>query len=87
VQKKNKIPLGRWHSNHKMREAGMFHQAIIMDFAIAVLAKRGILGLEDDEANMLGQRILDACNSPHNHAYCDWADTWAQKPLEGNEAW
>ncbi|KAK3182322.1 hypothetical protein K4F52_006324 [Lecanicillium sp. MT-2017a] len=80
VQKKNKIPLGRWHKNPKMREAGMFHQAIFMDFAIAVLAKREALGLDDEEANALGQRLLDACNNPEIHAYCDWADTYAQKP-------
>ncbi|KAJ3472320.1 hypothetical protein NLG97_g11091 [Lecanicillium saksenae] len=78
--RRNKIPMGRWPSEHSEREMGLFQQAIVLDFALAVLAKRDILGLDQDEAAELGQQVLESVNDPGVHAYMDWADVWAQKP-------
>ncbi|KAJ6783367.1 hypothetical protein PWT90_10223 [Aphanocladium album] len=78
--RRNKIPMGRWPNEHNEREMGLFQQAIVLDFALAVLAKRDILGLDQDEASELGQQVLDTVNDPSIHAYMDWADVWAQKP-------
>lgn len=80
--KRNKIPMGRWPSKPHERELGLFQQAIVLDFALAVLAKRDILGLDQDEAAELGQEILDSLHDTRIHAFMDWADVWAQKPLE-----
>ncbi|OAR01657.1 hypothetical protein LLEC1_06765 [Akanthomyces lecanii] len=79
--RRNKIPMGRWPSEHNAREMGLFQQAIVLDFALAVLAKRDILGLDQDEAAELGQQVLDSVHDDDTHAYMDWADVWAQKPF------
>lgn len=79
---KTEIPIGAWPSEHSRREMGLFQQAIVLDFALAVLAKRNILGLDQDEAAELGQQVLDAVHDPKIHACTDWADVWAQKPFE-----
>lgn len=78
--RRNKIPMGRWPSEHNAREMGLFQQAIVLDFALAVLAKRDILGLDQDEAAELGQEVLDSVQDHSAHAYMDWADVWGQKP-------
>ncbi|TQV93153.1 hypothetical protein V2A60_003532 [Cordyceps javanica] len=79
--RRNKIPIGRWPSDHDAREMGLFQQTIVLDFALAVLAKYDILGLDQDEAAELGQQVLDSVHDHTLHAYMDWADVWAQKPV------
>ncbi|EGX92821.1 UMTA methyltransferase family protein [Cordyceps militaris CM01] len=79
--RRNKIPIGRWPSEHSEREMGLFQQTIILDFALAVLARHDILGLDQDEAAELGQQVVDCVHDPGMHAYMDWADVWAQKPV------
>ncbi len=73
--------MGRWPSEHNAREMGLFQQTIVLEFALAVLAKRDILGLDQDEAEELGQQVLDSVHDHNTHAYMDWADVWAQKPV------
>lgn len=75
------VPLGRWHSEPRMREMGMFCQAICEDWIAAVLPRFEVMGLTEEEADDLGHKIFEAFNNPRIHARLDWVDCWAQKPL------
>lgn len=75
------IPLGRWHHETRMREMGVFSQDLCTDWIIALLSRNETMGLTVEEADELGQNILDAYNNPRIHGQLDWIDCWAQKPL------
>lgn len=75
------VPLGRWHSEPRMREMGMFCQAICEDWIAAVLPRFEVMGLTEEEADDLGHKIFEAFSNPRIHARLDWVDCWAQKPL------
>lgn len=81
-QQKYPIPIGRWHTESKMREFGMFHQAVTTEFVVAMMAKHELMGLDKDEANTFGQSILDAFDNPNIHAVVNWGAICAQKPLD-----
>lgn len=78
--KHNHVPLGRWHHETKMKEAGMFSQTVSEDWAAALLSRPATLGLSEEEAAQLAQKLFDANNNPTIHGYLDWIDVWAQKP-------
>lgn len=59
----------------------MFCQAICEDWVAAVLPRFEVMGLTEEEADDLGQKIFEAFNNPRIHARLDWVDCWAQKPL------
>ncbi|KFA63969.1 hypothetical protein S40285_05723 [Stachybotrys chlorohalonatus IBT 40285] len=80
-ERHNKVPLGRWHSEAKMREMGMFCQSLIEDWVDALIAKPDALGLSHEEGHRLAEDITAALNNPRIHARLDWIDCWAQKPL------
>lgn len=75
------VPIGRWHSDAKQREMGLFAQSICEDWVVTLLTRHETLKLSQEEANDLGQKILDAFNNPRIHARLDFIDCWAQKPL------
>lgn len=77
----NKIPIGRWHQDAKMREIGMFNQIIHSDWLPNMFLKHEAMGISAEEGNSIGQEILDAFNDPSIHAHHIWIDCWAQKPL------
>jgi len=79
--KKTKVPLGRWHSDRKMREMGMFLQDITEDWACAFLGRPDTMGLGEADAVRLIHELSDAFRDGEMHAYLDWVDVWAQKPL------
>ncbi|PHH84062.1 hypothetical protein CDD83_2555 [Cordyceps sp. RAO-2017] len=76
----NAIPIGRWHHESRMREMGIFAQSILSDWVITMLTRHETLGLDADEAQDLGQRIIDAFDNTRIHAQHNWVDVWAQKP-------
>ncbi|KAI9167115.1 putative methyltransferase tdiE [Paramyrothecium foliicola] len=75
------IPIGRWHPDAKQREIGLFALSVLEDFVVAILTRYDILKLSAEEANDLGQEILDALQNPRIHARLDFIDCWGQKPL------
>jgi hypothetical protein len=79
-ERHNPLPLGRWHSDPKMREVGIFCQNLIEEWADAMLARPDVLGLTAEEGVELAQSIGDALNNPRIHARLDWLDVWGQKP-------
>ncbi|KAK9436996.1 UMTA methyltransferase family protein [Metarhizium brunneum] len=83
AQRQNKIPLGRWHHDAKMREMGIFNQIIHSEWLPSMLLKHEAMGISADEAESVGQEILDAFNDPNVRSYNVWLDCWAQKPLPG----
>ncbi|OAA43603.1 UMTA methyltransferase family protein [Metarhizium rileyi] len=81
TQRQNKIPFGRWHHDAKMREMGIFNQIIHSEWLPNMFLKHEAMGITADEADSIGQEILDAFNDPSIRSYNIWADCWAQKPL------
>ncbi|KAI5463166.1 S-adenosyl-L-methionine-dependent methyltransferase [Mariannaea sp. PMI_226] len=75
-----RVPIGRWPSETREREMGMFNQHLCEDWITALLARNNVMGLETEEANEMGQRLFDAFNNPRIHVRLDWIDCWAQKP-------
>jgi hypothetical protein len=80
-QKRNEIPLGRWHRDAKMREMGLFSQIIQAEWLPNMFVKHDALGITADEAQRLEKEILDAFDDCHLRTYQIWMDCWAQKPL------
>ena len=74
------VPIGRWHSEPRMREMGMFCQSICEDWITAMLPRFDVMGLSEGDADELGHQLFDAFNNPRIHAQLDWIDCWAQKP-------
>ncbi|CAM1511271.1 Fc.00g087840.m01.CDS01 [Cosmosporella sp. VM-42] len=82
VQEKHTAsPVGRWHSETKMREMGMFCQTICEDWIAAMLQRNDLMGMTEEAADALGHEVFAAFNNPRIHAQLDWIDCWAQKPL------
>ncbi|KAK2616423.1 hypothetical protein QQS21_000665 [Conoideocrella luteorostrata] len=81
--RRNKIPIGRWHQDAKMREMGMFNQIIHAHLLPTLFVKHEAMGITNDEAQDIGQEILDAFNDTDLHTCNEWIDCWAQKPLAG----
>lgn len=71
-------PLGVWQSEPRQREIGSFVAAVYEDWVAAILAKYELLGFTPDEANKLGQDIVDSFVAPGG--MIQWMDCWAQKP-------
>lgn len=82
-ERRNKIPMGRWHNDSRMREMGIFNQIIHSDWIPNMLAKHEAMGLTAEEAHQLGQDILDAFNNTDLHGMNEYIDCWAQKPPTG----
>lgn len=76
----NRIPVGRWHHESRMREMGMFSQTIAQDWSTAVLTKHDSLGLSEQQADTMFEEISDKLNDVSIHCLLDWVDVWAQKP-------
>jgi hypothetical protein len=76
----NRIPVGRWHHESRMREMGMFSQTIAQDWSTAVLTKHDSLGLSEEQADTMFEEITDKLNDVSVHCLLDWVDVWAQKP-------
>lgn len=74
-------PVGRWHSEAKMREIGIFTQNIIEDWITAILGRPDTMGLSEEEADELAHSVFEAFRNPRIHAQLRWVDYWAQKPL------
>ena len=80
----HEIPIGRWHSDPRQREMGLFNQNICDDFIPALLAKHEAMGLTAAEAEKLGQDVWDGFSDPKIHAKLRYYATWAQKPSQCN---
>lgn len=80
-QRKNKVPIGRWHSDARMREMGLFNQILHSEWAANMFIKYEAMGITAEEADSIGQEILDAFNDPNVQAHHIWVDCWAQKPV------
>lgn len=78
--KHNKVPIGRWHTDRREREMGMFSQDIIEDWAAALLGRPETMGLGEDDAVRLIHELSDTFHDADMHAYLIWVDVWAQKP-------
>jgi hypothetical protein len=76
----NRVPLGRWHRETRMREMGMFTQIICDGAVSALLGRPDTMGLSEEEAACLIEEFHISVNDPSIHAYMDWVDVWAQKP-------
>ncbi|RMJ08109.1 hypothetical protein BHE90_013177 [Fusarium euwallaceae] len=74
-------PIGRWHSEAKKREIGIFTQNITEDWIAAILGRPDTMGLSEEEADELGHSVFEAFGNPRIHAQLRWVDFWAQKPL------
>lgn len=79
-EKHTMVPIGRWHTEPRMREMGMFCQNLCEDWIRALLDRHSSLGLSEEEANEMGQRVFDSFNDPRIHVRLDWIDCCAQKP-------
>lgn len=81
-ERHNHIPIGRWHTEAKMREMGLFNQSLCDDWVIAMLTKHDAMGMTAEEANSFLHKLLNDFDNPRIHAQLDYIDCWAQKPLD-----
>lgn len=79
-EKNHAVPLGRWPSESRKREMGMFNLCICQDWCFTVLANRR-LGLSDEEVRDFGLRIEAAFSDHGIHAQNHYHECWAQKPF------
>lgn len=75
------VPIGRWHSEPRQRELGLFCQSIVEDWVITLLSRPETLGLSNEEAETLGQEMLDAFENRSIHARITFLGCYAQKPI------
>ena len=80
----NRVPLGRWHPEARMREMGMFCQIVCEGAVAALLGRPDTMGLSEEEAACLTEDFYVSVNDPSIHAHMDWVDVWAQKPDSRN---
>jgi hypothetical protein len=79
-ERRNLVPLGRWPSEPRRREMGIFNQTVSEYWLAAVLANHEALGLDEGQADKLANDLADALNDSRIHAHIAYAESRAQKP-------
>jgi hypothetical protein len=79
-ERRTRIPLGRWHHEARMREMGLFSRTSTGEWAMAMLAANNAMGITEEAADRLAERLVDALDDVAVHGSMDWLDVWAQKP-------
>ena len=75
------VPIGRWHSEPRQREMGLFNQSLCDGFIPAILTKHEAMGMTVEEAQKLADDIGKAFNDTRIHAVMGYYAVWGQKPL------
>ncbi|KUJ08759.1 S-adenosyl-L-methionine-dependent methyltransferase [Mollisia scopiformis] len=83
VEKKYKMPIGRWPADAKLKEIGMWFRAYFEDgmegYAMALLTR--VLEWDFIEAQAFFGQLRAAFKDKKTHAYCNLTVVYGQKPL------
>ncbi|KAM5347371.1 hypothetical protein ACJ41O_010376 [Fusarium nematophilum] len=79
-----KVPIGGWPQDSKLKEAGQYFQAaILQDIEGTLMFIANLLGWSKAEIDVFGAHYRREIKSKKIHGYFLQKVVWAQKPLEG----